>query len=68
MNGTAGIRNQVMTAVGEENTRASLKVGAVETLFLSGSLTKPLIKDLTKLAQNIGSKVKMISRETEEGE
>ena len=60
--------NPDKTVVGEDDNRNALKVGAVETLFLSGALPKPLIKEFTQMAQNIGSEVRMISRETEEGE
>lgn len=60
--------NPDKTAIGEENNRSAFKVGAVETLFLSGALPKPLIKEFIEMAKNTGSKVKMISRETEEGE
>lgn len=61
-------KNPDKTAMGAENNRTALKAGAVDTLFLSGALAKPLIQEFTKLAQNIGSEVEMISTETEEGE
>jgi peptide chain release factor subunit 1 len=57
-----------MTPLGEENNRVALKAGAVDTLFLSGAHAKTMIKEFTKLAQNIGSEVKIISTETPEGE
>ena len=60
--------NPDKTVIGKENNRNALKVGAVETLFLSGALPKPLIKEFTEMAQNTGSEVRMISRDTEEGE
>ncbi len=57
-----------MTTLKEEDTRVALKYGAVETLFLSKSLDKSLIKELRSLAKNIGSKVEIISIDTEEGQ
>jgi len=45
-----------------------LEVGAVDTLFLSEKLGKLKIKELTRLANNIGSEVKVISIEITEGE
>ncbi len=57
-----------ITPLGGEKNREALKLGAVEILFLSSKLDKNLIKELTKMAQNIGSKVKIISTDTPEGE
>ena len=56
------------TSLGKENNLVALKVGAVDTLFLSGSLPKSTIKEFIQMAQNIGSEVKIISTETPEGE
>ncbi|MEX0920402.1 MAG: peptide chain release factor aRF-1 [Candidatus Pacearchaeota archaeon] len=56
------------TFLGEENVKRALKMGAVETLFLSGKLEKSLIKELTKMAEDVGSEVKIISIEITEGE
>lgn len=57
-----------LSTLKEENTKKALELGAVGTLLLSKELPKPLAKELTKLAKNIGSEVKIISNETEEGE
>ncbi len=57
-----------MTSIGKENNREALKSGAVDTLYLSGAILKPLIKEFTELAKNTGAEVKIISTETEEGE
>ncbi len=57
-----------MATLKEEDTRAALKYGAVETLFLSKDIDKVLAKELKSLAKNIGSKVEIISIDTEEGQ
>jgi len=51
----------------EEDIRRALKYGAVNVLFLSKDLDKTLVKELKKIAENIGSDVEIISTETEEG-
>ncbi|MDD5023115.1 MAG: hypothetical protein PHU63_03025 [Candidatus ainarchaeum sp.] len=51
----------------EPATREALKCGAVETLFLSKEVDKVLALDLKRMAQVIGSKIEIISTETEEG-
>ena len=55
-------------ALGEKESRKALEMGAVETLYLSSKLPKNKINELSKLAENIGSSVKIISIETPEGE
>mgnify|MGYP000076089595 CR=1 FL=1 len=60
--------NPEKTFLGEENNRRALKFGAVGTLFLSVSLQKALIKEMTQLAENTGAKIKIISTDTPEGE
>lgn len=60
--------NPEKTFLNEEENRRALKAGAVDTLFLSVKLDKGLIKELTKMAEDTGSTVKMISIETPEGE
>src|SRR3989338_1204917 len=60
--------NPKKTALGEEKTRKALEFGAVDTLYLSSNLEKPLVRELTKLAEGIDAKVKVISTETTEGE
>ena len=54
--------------MGEEDTREALKYGAIQTLLLSKKLDKKIIKELTVMAKNIGSKIEIISIETSEGE
>lgn len=56
------------TALGEKETRKAMEMGAVETLYLSSKIPKELIKDLSKLALNIGSDIKLVSVDTPEGE
>jgi len=60
--------NPKKTALGEEKTRKALEFGAVDTLYLSSSIEKFLIRELTKLAEGIDAKVVIISTETTEGE
>lgn len=56
------------TFLGEEDTKRALEAGAVDILFLSEKTKKPVIKELTKIAEQMGSEVKIISTDTEEGE
>ncbi len=60
--------NPEKTFLGEENTRRALEAGAVEILYLSNKLSKSLVKELIKMAENTGAGVKIISTETTEGE
>ena len=60
--------NKSKTLLGEENARKAMEVGAIETLFLSNKVAKPLIKELSRMAENIGADVKIISTEISEGE
>jgi stalled ribosome rescue protein Dom34 len=60
--------NPDKTFLNEEENRRALQAGAVDTLFLSSKLDKSLIRELTKMAEAMGSAVKMISTETPEGE
>ena len=57
-----------MATLKEPDTRQALKYGAVHTLVVSGAILVSLRKELTKLAENIGSNVEIISTETEEGQ
>ena len=52
----------------EKGIRKALEYGAVETLILSKKAEKKLFTELKKLADNISSKVEIVSTETEEGE
>lgn len=51
----------------EEDTKKALGYGAVDTLILTKKLDKTLAKELKKLAVNIGSKIEIVSTDTEEG-
>jgi peptide chain release factor subunit 1 len=51
----------------EKDTRTALGYGAVDTLFLSKTLDKILLKELKKIAESTSSKVEIISTDTEEG-
>lgn len=55
-------------SLGEKESRKALEMGAVATLYLSSKLPKNLIKELSKMAENIGSEIKIISTDTPEGE
>jgi len=52
----------------EKEIRKALEFGAVDTLILSKDAEKKLSKDLKKLAENIGSNIEVVSKETSEGE
>ncbi len=56
------------STLGEKDTRKALEMGAVNTLYLSLKLPKSLIKELSQMAGNMGSEIKLISVETPEGE
>jgi peptide chain release factor subunit 1 len=56
------------SALGEIQVRKALEMGAVETLYLSTKIEKSLVRELSGMAQNIGSDIKIISVETPEGE
>ena len=57
-----------MSTLKEPDTKEALKRGAVETLFLSKDVNKDLAIELKNLAKNIGSKIEIISIDTEEGQ
>lgn len=56
------------STLGEEKTRKALELGAVDTLFISSKIPKLTTKELRKIAENMGTTVKLISMETEEGQ
>ena len=60
--------NPEMVVYDEKGIRKAIEYGAVEILVLSKKLDKKLLKELKKLAENISSKVEVVSTETEEGE
>ena len=56
------------STLGEKDTRRALEMGAVATLYLSSKLEKSKVKELSKMAEDMGSEIKIISAETPEGE
>ncbi len=60
--------NPELATLKEKDTKKALEYGAVEILFLSKSTDKKIAKELKKMAENISSKIEIISTETEEGE
>ncbi|MCX6749361.1 MAG: peptide chain release factor aRF-1 [Candidatus Pacearchaeota archaeon] len=56
------------STLGEKETRRALELGAVSILYLSLKIPKLLIKELSKIAAQMGSEIKLITTETPEGE
>ncbi|MFW9780124.1 MAG: peptide chain release factor aRF-1 [Candidatus Heimdallarchaeota archaeon] len=52
---------------GEKEVRENLRMGAVDTLLLSSGLDTSLILELGELAEKTGTRVEIISPQTEEG-
>jgi peptide chain release factor subunit 1 len=50
------------------DVKKALTMGAVETLILSKKIKKEFIKELTSMANNISSKIEVVSTDTTEGE
>jgi peptide chain release factor subunit 1 len=50
------------------NVKKALEMGAVDTLLLSKKVKKEILKELTKMAEDISSKIEIISIDTEEGQ
>ncbi|MBU0894493.1 MAG: hypothetical protein KKF48_00865 [Nanoarchaeota archaeon] len=61
-------RNPEMATLKEPDTEQALKYGAVDTLILSKETSKKIVKELSKLAEDTGAKVEIVSTETEEGD
>lgn len=57
-----------MAALKIDETRRALQYGAVDILLLSKTVDRDLVKELSALAQNIGSTVEIVSTDTDEGE
>lgn len=51
-----------------DSVKRALEMGAVDTLLLSKDLNKETSKELKKMAENISSKIEIISIDTEEGQ
>jgi len=56
-----------MATLREEDTKNALNYGAVDTLILSRTVDKKIVKELKEIANRIGSTVEIVSIETEEG-
>ncbi|MBW6442221.1 peptide chain release factor aRF-1 [Patescibacteria group bacterium] len=56
------------TVLGEEKVKRALELGSVDTLFLSEKVPKSKIKELTKIAEDMSSDIRLISTEITEGE
>ncbi|MBU0958376.1 MAG: hypothetical protein KKB31_00380 [Nanoarchaeota archaeon] len=63
---TLGERRE-LAALKEKDTRKALEYGAVDILILSKDVKKALTKELTKIAENTGSTIEIVSTDTEEG-
>lgn len=63
---TLGVKRE-LSALREEEVRKALKFGAVDTLVLSRDVPKILAKELSKMAEDIGSSVEVVSIDTDEG-
>lgn len=50
------------------DVKKALTMGAVETLILSKKVKKEIIKELSSMANNISSKIEVVSTDTTEGE
>lgn len=59
--------NPDRSAYKEKDIRRAIEYGAVDVLYLSKDLDKDLFKELKSLAENIGSKIEVISSDTDEG-
>ena len=56
------------SAYGLRDVKKALKYGAVKELLLSKKLDKPIIKELTKMANGISAETHIVSIDTEEGQ
>jgi len=56
------------TAYGKEDVKKALDIGAVDTLFISKKLPKSEMKEYEKKAEEMSTKLELISVETEEGQ
>jgi peptide chain release factor subunit 1 len=52
----------------EKDVRRALEYGAVEVLILSKKFDKKISKELIEMAENIGSRIEIVSIDTTEGE
>ncbi|MEM3113430.1 MAG: peptide chain release factor aRF-1 [Candidatus Pacearchaeota archaeon] len=61
-------KNPDKATYGYKKVKKALEMGAVDTLLLSKELQKPIIKELTILAEQMGTKTEFVSNESNEGE
>jgi len=57
-----------MTPYKIEDIKKALKYGAVDTLIVSKEFDKSKLNELKEIAEQMGTKIEMVSNETEEGE
>ena len=57
-----------MVAYDYDRVKRALEAGAVDILLLSRKLKKETHKELVALAENISSKIEIVSHDTEEGQ
>jgi peptide chain release factor subunit 1 len=60
-------KNPSKTRYKYEPVLDALKKGAVDILIMSNKLQKPIMKELTKLAEQMGTTIELVSDETDEG-
>ena len=60
--------NPEKSTLGEKLTMKALEMGAVDILYLSDKMDKSVIRELSKIAENMSSEIRIISVETSEGE
>ena len=60
-------KNPGMVAYGKDDVKKKLELGAVETLLMSDECEDELLEEFDKIANELGSELKIISTETREG-
>jgi peptide chain release factor subunit 1 len=60
-------KDSVMAPYKKDDIKKALLIGAVDTLIMSKTLDKAIVNELKPLAENIGSKIEVVSIETDEG-
>jgi len=61
-------KNPDKAAYGHKKVKKALEMGAVQILILSKKLAKETMKELTKIADSMGTEIEIVSTETGEGE
>lgn len=61
-------KNPTMAAYGHSKVKKALEIGAVDTLILSDKTDKNIIKELSIIAESMGTKIEIVSTQTGEGE